>query len=165
MPDIIDVILSEHEQFRMQFAEFEGVTDRDEQRSRWEPLRNLLEVHAAAEEAVFYPEVVRVLHDGAEETTDAVHEHNEIRDAIGEVEEHEPGTELFLLAVKQVQAANAHHMAEEESEVLPQFRAASDASLRERLGARFEQFKGEHPAAKGISQDKTDAAQVVDQSS
>ncbi len=99
-------------------------------------------MHAAAEEAVFYPKVVRVLHDGAEETTDAVHEHNEIRDAMGEVEEHEPGTELFLLAVKQVQAANAHHMTEEESEVLPQFRAASDASLREQLGAGSSSSRG-----------------------
>ncbi|MGI9155493.1 MAG: hemerythrin domain-containing protein [Marmoricola sp.] len=165
MPDILDVILSEHEEFRLQFAHFEAITDADEQRSRWEPLQDLLEVHAAAEEAVFYPEVVRALHDGTEETKDAVHEHNEIRDAIGEIEEHQPGTELFLLAVKQVQAANAHHMAEEESEVLPQFRDATDAALREELGDRFCSFKDQHPGAKGISSDKTDAQQVVDRSS
>ncbi len=165
MPDIIDVILSEHEEFRLQFAHFEAITDADEQRTRWQPLQELLEVHAAAEEAVFYPEVVRVLHDGAEETTDAVHEHNEIRDAIGEVEEHKPGTELFLLAVKQVQASNAHHMAEEESEVLPQFRDAAGAGLREELGDLFCAFKDQHPAAKEISSDKTDPEKVVDRSS
>ena len=59
-----------------------------------ERLAAFLELHAAAEEEVFYPALLQIglaAHRtaGVEgETFDAIHDHNEIRDAITEVTHH-----------------------------------------------------------------------------
>jgi len=60
--DITVLILSEHEAFRRAFAEIEGL-DGDELRSRWDELADQLEVHAAGEEEVFYPELLQDVDD------------------------------------------------------------------------------------------------------
>lgn len=151
MPDVVELILEDHEEFRRRFAHVRALTDPTQIRERWGPLRALLEVHADAEEAVVYPALGRSGDEGAEETQDAVHEHNEIRDAIGETEEHEPGTELFLLALRQVEAANDHHMAEEEQEFLPAFKEQFDAKVRDKLGSRFIEFKRDHEAQAAVT--------------
>lgn len=59
MADIIDIIREDHEQQRLAFAHLEATTDGDEQQRRWNELRALLDAHAAAEEAVFYPHLVQ----------------------------------------------------------------------------------------------------------
>jgi hemerythrin superfamily protein len=100
-----------------------------------------LERHASAEEKVLYPRVRKDVPEGGEEVKDAVEEHDQIRESLKEVEEHESGTELFTLAVAQLIATTKHHVGVEEGELLPDFRASSDAREREELGRRFEEAK------------------------
>jgi hemerythrin superfamily protein len=159
--DICDLIRADHEEQRLDFAHLDAVTQADEQRAGWERLRALLELHAGAEEAVFYPAVARLSDDAAEEIEDGVDEHNQLRDAIGEVAEHEPGTELYLLAIRQAKAVNDHHMAEEEAHVLPEVTRRLDASRREELGRAFQAFKDEHPGARGLSEERKDPKAYV----
>src|SRR5512141_3109947 len=95
--DITDVILNDHHDQRRMFAildEMHGGPAPD-LAAVWSRLRILLEVHAKAEEVLFYPELL-ALGAGAggkdspeDETTDAIHDHNEIRDAISDVGGHE----------------------------------------------------------------------------
>lgn len=59
--------------------------------------------------------------DGVEEIKDANEEHDQIRESLKEVEEHEAGTELFTLAVAQLVATTKHHVGVEEAELLPDF--------------------------------------------
>jgi hypothetical protein len=61
--DITTLILSEHEGFRRTFAEIEQLTDPEELARRWRELSASLEVHAAGEEAIFYPELLQDVDD------------------------------------------------------------------------------------------------------
>ena len=160
MKDIVDLIRDDHEEQRLAFSHLESATQASEQQSGWEHLRGLLEVHAAAEEAVFYPEVARLSESSAEQTEDAVEEHNQLRDAIGEVAEHQPGTDLYLLAIRQAKAVNDHHLAEEEANVLPEV-SRLDAGKRQQLGGAFQDFKDRHPGGKGVSGERKDAKAYI----
>jgi hypothetical protein len=85
----------------------------------WGRLATFLELHAAAEEEVFYPALLQVglaAHRAAgveDETVDAIHDHNDIRDAVAEVARHQVGTDEWYAAVAGANLANSDHMAEE----------------------------------------------------
>ena len=102
-----------------------------------ERLATFLELHAAAEEEIFYPALLQVglaAHRtaGVEgETLDAIHDHNDIRDAVTEVTRHQVGTDEWFAAVGAANLANSDHMGEEEREGLTDFRrlAACSAAI------------------------------------
>jgi hypothetical protein len=98
--DITEVILSDHHEQRRMFAMLDDV-DRSDIKTLtvlWDRLSAMLEVHAQAEELFFYPELLalgRRLRDDseAEETRDAIGDHNDIRDGILEAARHEVGSD------------------------------------------------------------------------
>ena len=98
--DITEVILSDHHEQRRMFAMLDDV-DRSDIKTLtalWNRLSAMLEVHVQAEELFFYPELLalgRRLRDGseAEETKDAIGDHNDIRDGILEAARHEVGSD------------------------------------------------------------------------
>jgi hypothetical protein len=106
-----------------------------------------LEVHAAAEEAIFYPELVKLalaprpLARAEPETLDAIYDHNEIRDAIAAVRPLQVGSPDWRDAVAAVNVANGDHMAEEEREGLTDFRRRISLPQRHELAVRFVTFE------------------------
>ena len=52
--------------------------------------------------------------------------------------------------------ANDAHLAEEERDVIPDFRGHSDQELRDQLGVRWPAFHAEHRSARGVSADDID---------
>jgi hypothetical protein len=150
--DITDVILNDHQDQRRMFAVLDEMHDspvRDLE-AVWSRLRILLEVHAKAEELLFYPELL-ALGAGAggkdspvDETTDAIHDHNEIRDAIAGVELHPAGSSQWWRAVAKVNKVNGDHMAEEEREGLTDFRRHASLNLRHGLALAFCSFEAAH---------------------
>ncbi len=147
--DITQLILDDHHEQRRRFAILEQI-DAADVRSLgeiWDRLAVFLEVHAAAEEAIFYPELVRLaigpqpLGSAEPETIDAIHDHNEIRDAIAAVTGHHVGSEDWLDAVAEVNRANGDHMAEEEREGLTDFRRRVSLAERHRLAVAFAAFE------------------------
>lgn len=85
MTDITQLILDDHETFRRKFAALDDADEPEQLRAIWDPLAALLDVHAVAEEVVFYPELLRRGDDDAEdETVDAIGDHNDIRDGVRE---------------------------------------------------------------------------------
>ena len=141
MKDIIDLVLQDHRAVDQLFGELEAANGAVDQTKLFSQVKDELERHASAEEKVLYPRVRKEASEGKEETKDAIEEHAEIRQSLGEVEEHEAGTELFTLAVTQLVATTKHHVGVEETELLPDFRANSELSEREELGLRFEEAK------------------------
>ena len=143
--DITQLILDDHYEQRRLFAILEQIEDSDAETldQIWARLSTFLELHAATEEAVFYPALLRsglrTGHaEGVEnETLDAIKDHNEIRDAIAEVARHEVGTPGWLEAVASVNKANGDHMAEEEREGLTDFRRTASLELRHVLAVEF----------------------------
>jgi hypothetical protein len=128
--DITTLILSEHEQFRRTFAEIEQLTDPRSSGRRWRELADSLEVHAAGEEEVFYPELLQDVDDSEGDTEHAVKDHNEIRETTGAVDAHEVGTDAWWEAFRTCREATVDHLAEEENDVLPPFQQQVSAEHR-----------------------------------
>ena len=141
MTDIIDLVLEDHHAVEELFDQLEAATEPDVQTRLFAQVKEELERHAGAEEKVLYPRVRKDDPEGKKEVKDANEEHDEIRQALMEVDEHQAGTDLFSLAVDQLVATTKHHVGVEETELLPDFRAHSEVSEREILGDRFENAK------------------------
>jgi hypothetical protein len=146
--DIAQLILDDHHEQRRLFAMLEqaGASGTGALEAIWGRLSAFLEVHAAAEEAIFYPELLKVGSDTRteEETLDAIGDHNEIRDAIAAVAGHAVGGSEWWAAVAAVNVANGDHMAEEEREGLTDFRRRASLQLRHDLAVAFAEFEARH---------------------
>lgn len=161
--DITDLILADHERQRRAFAVLDEL-DRDNSgqlAAVWGELAAFLETHAAAEEALFYPALLHVGAEGDEETTDAVSDHNDIRDAVARAGEHPVGGEGWWRAVADARVANSDHMGEEERGALADFRRRASLQQRHELGVRFAAFEAAHPSGRGITPTDSDPQQYV----
>jgi hypothetical protein len=167
--DITELILDDHHEQRRLFAILEQVdrSDTEALSAVWGRLATFLEVHAAAEEAIFYPELLRVgiaarRRAGVEdETLDAIHDHNEIRDAVTEVARHAAGSDEWYAAVAGANLANGDHMAEEEREGLTDFRRLAGLQRRHDLGVAFAAYEARHVT--GVQPVDKDPAAYVSQ--
>jgi Hemerythrin HHE cation binding domain len=150
--DITQLILDDHHEQRRLFAITEQIESANAAALAdvWDRLAAFLEVHAAAEEAIFYPELVRLaigprpLATAEPETIDAIYDHNEIRDAIAAVAAHPVGGPSWRDAVAGANRANSDHMAEEEREGLTDFRRRVSLAERHRLAVAFAAFEARH---------------------
>jgi Hemerythrin HHE cation binding domain len=149
--DITQLIADDHTEQRRLFALIDQMSpaDRDALKAVWSRLRALLDTHALAEERFFYPELLKVglgadNESPAEETRDAIKDHNEIRDTAAAVDKQELGSSQWFAAVAAANKANSDHMAEEERQGLTDFRRHADLGLRHRLGVEFIRFESEH---------------------
>jgi len=167
--DITQLILDDHHEQRRLFAILEQVdrSDIEALSAVWGRLGVFLEVHAAAEEAIFYPALLRVgiaarRKTGVEgETLDAIHDHNEIRDAVAEVARHSAGSDGWYAAVAGANLANGDHMAEEEREGLTDFRRLAGLQQRHDLAVAFAAFEASNFA--GVQPVDKDPAAYVSQ--
>lgn len=161
--DITELILNDHHEQRRMFALLDEMdrTDTTALQAVWTRLEILLEVHAAAEEALFYPRLLELgtgagSKDSADaETRDAIHDHNDIRDAISEVSKQSVGSASWWNAVAKAREANSDHMGEEERESLADFRRHADLQLRHDIAVAFAAFEAQH--AGGIDAKDKDA--------
>ena len=147
--DITQLILDDHHEQRRLFAMLEQITRADTEvlSALWGRLAVFLELHAAAEEEIFYPALLQVglaarRKSGVEdETLDAIHDHNDIRDAVAEVAKHPVGSDDWYTAVAAANLANGDHMAEEEREGLTDFRRLASLQQRHDLAVAFAAFE------------------------
>jgi len=147
--DITQLILDDHHEQRRQFAMLEEIEPSNSRAlaAVWSRLAVFLEVHAAAEEEIFYPHLLqlaigpRPVTSAEPETLDAIHDHNEIRDAVVAAAGHEVGSDEWFAAVAAANLANSDHMAEEEREGLTDFRRRVSLQLRHELAVAFADFE------------------------
>ena len=148
--DITQLILDDHHEQRRQFAIMEQIDrgDTGVLSAVWGRLATFLELHAAAEEEIFYPALLQVglaarRTAGVEgETLDAIHDHNEIKDAIAEVARNQVGTDEWFAAVGAANLANSDHMAEEEREGLTDFRRLAGLQRPPSARGRLRRLRG-----------------------
>jgi Hemerythrin HHE cation binding domain len=147
--DITELILDDHHEQRRLFSILEQISPADTEplSALWRRLGIFLDLHAEAEEAIFYPALLQAglatrRQAGAEEETlDAIRDHNEIRDAVAEVARHQVGTPGWYEAVSAANRANSDHMAEEEREGLTDFRRLASLQQRHDLAVAFTAFQ------------------------
>lgn len=150
--DITRLILDDHDHQRRLFAILDEIPDDDSESlsAVWGRLSTFLEAHAEAEERIFYPALLKVGHGAGEkesakaETLDAIHDHDEIRDAVRQAAGIEVGSEAWRSAVAEARRANSTHMGEEERQGLADFRRHAAFTLRHELAVRFAAFEASH---------------------
>jgi len=169
--DITQLILDDHNEQRRLFAMLQEIAPDEAAalRSVWNRLAALLEVHAAAEERLFYPALLKLGHGlgGDEtpeaETEDAIDDHNEIRDAVTAVSEHAVGSDGWFRAVAAADEANSDHMAEEEREGLKDFRIHTSLETRHELAVAFVAFEADHVT--GVKAEDQDPQAYIEENS
>ena len=167
--DVTEVILRDHEWFRRQFIALfdlyaESAPDVAAITAVWEPLAARLDVHAAAEEAIFYPELLaRGQDDPEDETLDAIGDHNDIRDGVADAARQQVASAPWWAAVLTTRKANDEHMAEEEREGIADFRQHAPPELRDRLGRELAEYLDRHPTTAGVDTHDKDPQQYVDE--
>lgn len=150
--DITQLILDEHAQQRNLFAQLEQIDAKDTAAltALWTRLRALLDSHAEAEERYFYPRLMQIgqgandADSAADETEDAIEDHNEIRDTAAAVDKEQVGSEKWFDAVGACNKANGDHMAEEERQGLTDFRRHASLQERHDLAVKFATFEAQH---------------------
>ncbi len=160
--DVTVLVEREHEAMRRQFEAIDSLRDAQELTAAWATLRDLLEIHASAEEAILYPKLARAADEGAEEAEHAVHDHNEIRDSVRAVQEHAVGSEDWRHALRRAREVNEEHLQEEERDPLPLFRENTDRARREELGQEWLAFHEQHHHARGLAGEDVDPRSVVE---
>jgi hypothetical protein len=157
---VTDVIRMDHVWFRSQFA---ALYEAHDDNASLTSLSARLEVHAAAEETLFYPRLLKDDADAVDDTKDAIKDHNEIRDGITDAQKHDVGDEAWWRAVKATDDANTEHMDEEEKGPLIEFDDAATSEEQAQLAASFAAFETEHAGARGITIEDKDPEEYVEE--
>lgn len=150
--DITEVILKDHQEQRYLFSVIEQIdkASTEQLSAIWQRLSCLLEVHARAEELFLYPSLLRHgqgeggMPDARSETKDAIHDHNEIRDAIAKVSAHQVGALDWFDAINEVNKVNSDHMGEEERQGLADARRTLTLTARDALALQFIVFEAKN---------------------
>ena len=166
--DITQLILDDHHEQRRLFAMLEQIDPADTQTLGvlWERLAVFLDLHAEAEEQLFYPALLRLGQGTGDddtpepETEDAIEDHNDIRDAVAAAAAHDVGSDAWFDAVAAANKANGDHMAEEEREGLTDFRRHASLQTRHDLAVAFIAFEAAHVT--GVEPVDKDPQQYID---
>lgn len=168
--DITELIVADHEWFRRRFMTLDDLAARsagaEELEAAWRPLADRLDVHAIAEEEIFYPQLLRrggSIEDAEDETLDAIGDHNEIRDGVHAAEKEQVGSAQWWEAVRAARVANDEHMAEEERDGIADFRRNTPPELRVEAGRHFAAFLAEHRTTAGLDTSDKDPQAYVEE--
>ena len=139
MPDPIRMLKDDHKKVKGLFDEFETADGRSKRRIVDEAIMEL-EIHAAIEEEIFYPGVMKAA--GEEIMAEAEEEHHVAKVLMDEIKQLEPGDVHYDAKVMVLAENVKHHIKEEENEMLPKAKEVDKATL-EWLGEQMESRKQE----------------------
>jgi hemerythrin superfamily protein len=151
--DAISLLTEDHRTVEQLFADYErGLQGPEAKRQVVDQLIRELSVHAAIEEAYFYPEVRKALGEGGELVEESLHEHQEVKETLAALEDMDPADAAYDQQVAALIADVRHHVEEEEGEMFPKLRAALSAEQLHDIGEKLADGKAKapthpHPAA------------------
>lgn len=147
--DGLDVLIADHNRLRGLFTRFHaahGDNDTPAMGELAEQIFTELEVHTAMEEQIFYPAVRDLSEELAEVVDEGVQEHHVVDVLIGEARALEPSDAEWVAKLSVLMESVEHHAEEEETELFPPVRSATEVATREEWGTRFEAMKTERGA-------------------
>lgn len=121
-PNIVELLRQDHEKIKSLFREFEATHEvKEKQRIVSEAIAEL-EVHASAEEQIFYPAVREDSPDAASNLDESFEEHHVMKFLIGELRDMSPDAARFDAKFTVLAENVKHHIKEEESELFARAR-------------------------------------------
>ena len=149
--DVIDLIQRDHRRVEQLFRKLESDgTSNSEKAELLKQVADELIPHSKGEEEVVYPAITAALPDEREDVEDGVAEHHHVEESLTQLlamAPDDPGADGLLAAMV---AEVRHHVEEEEQDILPAYRKATDADKRAEVGAAFAARKDAERATRGL---------------
>ena len=126
--DIVDEIIADHRQVEAVFGEIENSSDPSNRCELVEHVITELVRHSVGEEQYLYPTARNMLPDGEQVADHELKEHAEAEEVMKELENTDEDDPKFDALVRTLIDDIRHHVADEESELLPKLRDACDGA-------------------------------------
>ncbi len=121
--DAIGLLMQDHKEVKAMFKQFEDLTDRSKVGKKKIAVQicGALTLHTQIEEDIFYPAVRAAIKDD-DLMDEAIVEHASAKELIAQIQDMDPGDELYDAKVKVLSEQIDHHVEEEEAEMFPKVR-------------------------------------------
>ena len=154
--DVIDLLTNDHAEVNALFGRFKQASKPETKQELATQIVHELSVHAAVEEQFVYPLMRAKLENGSEKASHAIEEHAEVKRLLADIEKLDSDKADFDKKMAKVTESVQHHVQEEEGELFPELRTATQADTRERIGAVVEKAKSlvpthPHPLVPGTA--------------
>jgi hemerythrin superfamily protein len=139
--DVIDLLVADHNRVRGLFSRYneaEEAKEFDTAGVLASRILEELEIHMAAEEAVFYASVKDRSEELSDDVDEGIEEHHVAKILIGEIKDLEVGSDPWVAKMTVLIESVTHHVDEEEEELFPTSRSSSDTAWRDQLGEKLE---------------------------
>jgi len=147
-PTALDLLKADHAEVKKLFQQFEKSKKAEDAEGMQQIAMaacKALEIHAQIEEEIFYPALREAAEDADDTLDEAEVEHSHVKELVAQIQESQPGDELFEARVKVLSEYVQHHVEEEESTIFSKARKADVdlAEIGEQLQARKEELGGD----------------------
>lgn len=142
--DILELINADHNRARGILARLKKAREAEDTATIIELGTRLfreLRIHARAEEDVFYAWVGTLTGEIAADVAEGCQEHHEAEVLMAEADQLDRNSMEWTAKLKVVAENMEHHMKEEEEDLMPAVRSATNGEDRERVGRSFEAVK------------------------
>lgn len=147
MKNPIEIIKRDHRSVEALFKEYEDVDDKayETKKELVEKISSELKIHTEMEEKLFYPKMEEVFaNEGDKMVEEAYAEHDVAKRLIEELSVTHPEDPQFDAKVKVLNENIAHHVMEEEEELLPKAEKEMTEEMLNQIGEDMEAFKLEN---------------------
>jgi hemerythrin superfamily protein len=131
--DALDLLTADHNRVRGLFGRFKDAENEDDTAGQAELAGKIveeLEVHTTIGEEIFYPAVHDLSSPIGDSVDEGLEEHHVAKTLIGELGPLKAGSDQWVAKMKVLIEAVEHHADEEEKEMFPKVRSATDAGKR-----------------------------------
>ena len=145
--DAITLLRSDHDTVEKLFKRFETLGERA-RKTKHDVVGRMIEVlsvHAAIEEQVFYPAVRRVVPELEDQVLEGLEEHHVVKWTLSELDGLDPNAERFDAKVALLIENVRRHIEEEEGRVFPRVREAIGRKALQDMGSALEVAKNAAP--------------------
>jgi hemerythrin superfamily protein len=139
--DCLDLLTADHNRFRGTFARFRTAHEEDnvaEMSSLVNLMSQDLKIHTTIEEEIFYPAAHDLSEEIGETIDEGLQEHHVADVLDAEIKGLTPGDDEWVAKVMVLIESVEHHAEEEEKELFPAVRGATQADFREQLGQKMD---------------------------
>lgn len=148
--DILELLKQDHENVLLLFDELDQATEKSGKKQNRQDqvfgqLRQLLDVHMAGEEEVFYP-VLSEDEDIRTMILEAIEEHRVVKMVLAEMDAM-PKDEHWIAKLRVLRDNVEHHIEEEEDDIFENADGILSSDQRSSMGNRMAEIKEEHLTA------------------
>jgi len=139
--DCLDLLIADHNRFRGTFSRFQTAHESDNvpEMARLAALLSQdLQIHTTIEEEIVYPAIHDLSEEIGETVDEGLQEHHVADVLDAEIKALTPGGDEWVAKMTVLIESVEHHIDEEESELFPSVRSATDAAFRENLGQQMD---------------------------